>query len=344
MFRRSLSLSLILHLGVLLLVLMLAVSFYLWAQTRMPEIKPGSVILIGLLVAWIPISFYFQIRRRILTPLRELRQKFQRAGKDRLESMSPPSSLDEMNDVVAGYNQMVAALAGEREEKQRMERERILQSQLVALGIQADGLVHELASPLSALSTLAKLAAEGDAESAKLLASEARNLTERMRRFMALFRDRTVTVKPMGIGRVISERIQRMSGPVEGRGRVSFRYDPPQDPIDILSDEVLLSEILDNLLQNAARHAKTVVWVEAERVDGNARVTVSDDGTGILPAHAEKLFRPFFTTSEGGHGLGLFVSMLWAQALGGRLELASARHPTHGGASFRMILPAKRLI
>ncbi len=304
---------------------------------KIPEMHSISTALIGLIVAWIPISFYFRIRRRVLTPLRELRQKFQRAEKDRLESMSPPPSQDEINDVVGGYNQMVAALLTEREEKQRMERERLLQSQLIALGIQADGLVHELASPLSALSTLAKLASEGDAESAKLLVSETRGLNERLKRFMELFRDRKVAVKLVGLSRVISDRIKMMN-----ESRVHFQFDSPPEPIEIFSDEVLLAEILDNLLRNAGRHAKSKVVVEAERAEGFARVIVTDDGVGIMPGHAEKLFRPFFTTANGGHGLGLFVSRLWAQALGGRLELAAPRHSVLGGASFQIVLPTKR--
>lgn len=336
MFRRSLSLSLILPLGFLLLILMFAV-YVDRALHKIPEIHTLSTVLIGLIVAWIPISFYFRIRLRILTPLRELRQKFQRAGKDRLEIMTPPASKDEINDVVVGYNQMVTALLTEREEKQRMERERLLESQLIALGIQADGLVHELSSPLSALSTLATLASEGDAESAKHLVSETRSLNERLKRFMGLFRERKVTVKLIGLGRVIAERIDLMD-----QSRVQFRFDSPQESMEIFSDEVLLAEILDNLLKNAERHAKSKVVVAADRADGFARVIVTDDGVGIPSGHAEKLFRPFFTTANGGHGLGLFVSRLWAQALGGRLELASPRHSVLGGASFQIVLPTKR--
>jgi len=337
MFRRSLTLSLILPLSLMLLALMVVVSIDR-AFARVPEFRLITIGLIGLLVAWIPITLYFMIRRRILSPLRELRQKFQRAGKDRLEGMTQPAARDEISDVVGGYNQMVNALQGERQERQRLERERLLQSQMVALGIQADGLVHELASPLSALSTLAKLAAEGDAESAKLMASETKNLAERMKRFMALFRDRKVAVRPVMLNTLVSDRIHLLN-----HSQVSFVFDPPADPIEVLSDEVLLAEALDNLLKNAGRHARAKVTVTAERNEGTAVVTVTDDGPGIQAGLVDKLFRPFFTTAEGGHGLGLFVSRLWAQALGGQLDLASPRHPALGGASFRLILPATRV-
>lgn len=339
MFRRSLSLSLIFSLVCFLLILMMAVSLDVWIRQKMPEMRPVSVGLMGLMAAWLPISLYFQIRRRVLTPLRQLRQKFNRAGKDRIEMMTPLSTKDEISDVVAGYNQMVLTLSAEREERQRFERERQLQAQLVALGTQADGLVHELASPLSTLSTLAKLAAEGDREAALRLSAEAKSMGERLRRFMALFREKesaSTHIRPIRLDSLILERIKMAQ-----RDSVTFQFVPPAEPLEILSDEVLLSEILDNLIRNAARHAKSKVVVEEDKTDGEVCVTVSDDGVGIPPQHAEKMFRPFFTTSEGGHGLGLFVSKLWVQALGGRLELAAARHSTLGGASFRVILPAK---
>lgn len=338
MFRRSLTLSLILPLALMLVVLML-VTYVDRSLEKISEVRFFSTLLIGLIVAWIPISLYFRIRRRFLTPLRDLRQKFQRAEKDRLEIMPLPATKDEVCDVVAGYNQMVNALQVEREEKQRMERERILQSQLVALGTQADGLVHELTSPLSALSTLAKLAAEGDAESARLMVSETRGLNDRLRRFMSLFRQRHVTVQPLMLNDMVAERIKRAN-----HSRISFHFDSPQDPIEVLSDAVLLSEILDNLLQNAERHARSKVFVQAARNEGFAQITITDDGTGISQSHIEKLFRPFFTTSEGGHGLGLFVTKLWTQALGGRIELAAAHHARLGGASFQLILPTKRTL
>lgn len=335
MFRHSLLLSLVLPLIFLLVLLMFAVSFDLLLKEKIPELRFLSVGLIGLIASWLVVSFYFQIRRRVLNPLRDLRRKLQRVRYDRLESMAPFLSKDEVADVVAGYNQMVSVLSAEREERVRLERERILQSQLAALGLQADGLVHELATPLSAISTMAKLAADGDQASAKALAMEARALTERLKRFMNLFRDRKVAVQPILLSRIVQVRIRLIP-----HDRVKCEYIPVDD-LSILSDEILLSEILDNLLRNAERHAKSKVLVETVRSGEEAWVTVSDDGNGIPPKYMEKLFRPFFTTSESGHGLGLFISKLWSQALGGQLVLYAPVHPVLGGASFRIVLPVK---
>ncbi|MBI4179899.1 HAMP domain-containing histidine kinase [bacterium] len=333
MFRRSLPLSLMLPLIGLLVILMLAISFDLWAKQHLPPMRALSAGLVGLVAAWLIVSVYFQIRRRVLTPLRELRRKLQRARYDQLETVPPSPAGDEIADVIDGYNRMVAALTNERADRARLEQERALQSQLAALGLQSDGLVHELASPLSALSTLSKLAAEGDPEALKTIAREIPALAERLRRFMNHFRNRQVTVRPLMLDRIVQERLGILQ-----RGEISCEQKLSEN-IPVLSDQVLLSEILDNLLNNALRHAKSKVSVECGLEAGSAWLIVTDDGPGVSSKHAEKLFRPFFTTAAGGHGLGLYISRLWAVALGGRLDLDAASHPTLGGASFRLTLP-----
>jgi two-component system NtrC family sensor kinase len=75
-------------------------------------------------------------------------------------------------------------------------------------------------------------------------------------------------------------------------------------------------------------------WVE---------VTVSDTGVGIPPEHINRIFEPFFTTKEIGQGtgLGLAVSMGIVQKHGGQLQVES--EGINRGATFRLILPLKKV-
>jgi signal transduction histidine kinase len=65
-------------------------------------------------------------------------------------------------------------------------------------------------------------------------------------------------------------------------------------------------------------------------------VTVFDNGPGIAPAVAAKLFRPFFTTKSKGTGLGLAVVQKIIVQHGGHVE---ARNRPEGGAAFILTLP-----
>lgn len=101
-------------------------------------------------------------------------------------------------------------------------------------------------------------------------------------------------------------------------------------------------QILLNLIGNAIRYApgETNVLVECG-VDGNlAWVAVEDEGDGLAPDQAAKVFDKFERlgrSGDGGSGLGLYISRKLARAMGGELSVANG---ASGGARFVLQLPA----
>jgi signal transduction histidine kinase len=99
------------------------------------------------------------------------------------------------------------------------------------------------------------------------------------------------------------------------------------------ADENLISRVLNNLLKNAVEAVvpATDHWVEVraflnERED--VVIEVSDSGEPIPPAVEERIFIPFFTTKEGGNGVGLSVSRQIMRLSGGTLTLRTRPHTT----------------
>ncbi|RIJ53874.1 sensor histidine kinase, partial [Clavibacter lycopersici] len=71
-------------------------------------------------------------------------------------------------------------------------------------------------------------------------------------------------------------------------------------PPAVRADPDRLAQILDNLLQNAARYAAAEVRVEAEGVDdGSVRITVADDGPGVPDADRERVFDRLVRLDDG---------------------------------------------
>ena len=68
-------------------------------------------------------------------------------------------------------------------------------------------------------------------------------------------------------------------------------------------------------------------------------VAVRDDGRGISPDQAKRVFEPFYTTKADGMGMGLPISQTIVEAHGGRLSVAA--HASHG-TTFRMTLPEEK--
>jgi two-component system, OmpR family, sensor kinase len=100
-------------------------------------------------------------------------------------------------------------------------------------------------------------------------------------------------------------------------------------------------EILANLLDNARRHARNSITIEAELVVGDAsptlEVRVRDDGPGVEPAATNLIFERFATLDgQGGSGLGLPIARSLARAQGGELS--------HEQGAFVLRLPAEEAV
>ena len=102
-----------------------------------------------------------------------------------------------------------------------------------------------------------------------------------------------------------------------------------------------MNQVLLNLVKNAieAMDGKGTLTVTTKASGRRVRVTVADTGPGIPPADHRKIFDPFYTTKEGGGGmgLGLSISATIVQNHGGRLAVSS--RPGRG-AAFTVDLPA----
>jgi signal transduction histidine kinase len=73
-------------------------------------------------------------------------------------------------------------------------------------------------------------------------------------------------------------------------------------------------------------------------VDGEARISVSDDGPGILPEQRDHIFEPFYSARQAGRGIGMGLSKCWRIVTehGGRIEVESR---PGCGAVFTICLP-----
>ena len=104
-------------------------------------------------------------------------------------------------------------------------------------------------------------------------------------------------------------------------------------------DQTRLEQILVNLIGNAvdAMQAQPApeLWLEGSSSEGKYRLHVRDNGHGIDPEARKHLFEPFFTTSEHGTGLGLYIARQLCEA-----NQASLKHVPlpAGGSCFRITL------
>jgi hypothetical protein len=140
---------------------------------------------------------------------------------------------------------------------------------------------------------------------------------------------------PARARKVIGGRVA--AGDAEDRFRIEAGGDLPETWLD--ADKV--DQILVNLIENALRHGAGTVTtvVEPTAVAGAPGVAVSvrDQGPGIAPELASRVFRQFWRAKRrGGAGLGLFIVKGLVEAHGGTIAVHQA---PGGGAEFRFIMP-----
>jgi signal transduction histidine kinase len=122
-----------------------------------------------------------------------------------------------------------------------------------------------------------------------------------------------------------------------------FRLEVVGDLPETWLDQDKVDQIIGNLVENAVRHGAGTVTVVVRQADpaesGQAvAVSVRDQGEGVAPEFAPRVFRPFWrATRRGGTGLGLFIVKGLIEAHGGTIAVLSA---PGGGAEFRFTMPA----
>lgn len=118
----------------------------------------------------------------------------------------------------------------------------------------------------------------------------------------------------------------------------------PQEPLMAIVDATRVTQIVSNLLNNAAKYSgpQARIAIRAERVDAEIVVQVDDDGPGIAPELLPRVFEAFYARADefpGNHGLGVG---LWLCSQLARLHGGSLRAHSDGpgkGARFELRLP-----
>ena len=115
------------------------------------------------------------------------------------------------------------------------------------------------------------------------------------------------------------------------RTSMKVAVDDPEALALKISEEKL-SIILTNMIDNSARHGASELTVSVRRDGKEAEIMVIDNGEGVSPRNAARLFEPFFTTArtEGGTGMGLPIIKALLVAREGSIEFVGGK----SGAAF----------
>lgn len=215
-------------------------------------------------------------------------------------------------------NRLYGDLKTSYDELARTQQELVRHERLAALGELAAVMAHEVRNPLgvifNSLTTLKRLLRPtGDSEMLlNMVGEEADRLNRIVGDLLDFVRPYELVKKPMAVEPIIASAVDAAAqSTLHSSVRVLTEFPRELPPFPL--DAHLLKQALVNLIVNAAqampRGGTVTVRATVEPVAGVPWLTVrvQDEGVGLTPRAAEKMFQPFFTTKATGTGLGLAV-------------------------------------
>lgn len=276
----------------------------------------------------------YRLMRRSLRSVDAIRARVAEIStSDLTERVPVPPGRDEISALATTMNDMLA----------RIESGHVAQRQFVG------DASHELRSPLTAIiSALDVAVAYPEVFDLKLATSTIVPEAERMR---VLVEDLLLLARA-DEGRLAMHpepvRLDDIAtGEVVRQRRTGHRdIGISAEPTEMLGDSAALARLVRNLLENAARHARSRVDLSVRAHDGYATLTVTDDGPGIPEPDRIRVFDRFVrlesdrARSSGGTGLGLAIVAEIASAHGGNVTIGE---PASGGTLVTVQLPLTKL-
>ena len=305
-------------------------------QAAAGEVRGDAILWLGLGALLVPL-LVLVVRRRVWRPLHELEAGLAQVADGDLTVSVPVRRSDELGRLAEHFNAMTRVLRDRAEE----------QGRFAAAGELLAGVAHEVNNPLMAIAAhaenrLADPAFEGEQRSEMTqILRQARRATKLLRGLLRFVHATDRDVTNVNLNDVVRGALDLVSyrfgvDEITVGGQLDASLPPVQ------GDAIKLEQVVVNLLSNAIdalrgvtppRHLSVDTWVR----DGQVSVAVGDNGRGVAPDIAPRLFRPFATTKgRRGTGLGLYISRQIAREAGGDLTLTS---PPGFGARFVLSLP-----
>src|SRR5262249_13315939 len=237
---------------------------------------------------------------------------------------------DELTRLAATLNGLLDRLAASLRHERRFSAE----------------LSHELRTPLSKVIAEAEVALRRERDPDEYRAAlevtlrNAHHLTRIVETLVAAAQQEASPVRGTADAYDVAQQASSAVRPVADERRVTLIAEPPPTPVRIGVDGDLAERLLQPVIDNACRYARSNVRIALETRANRVRFVVSDDGRGVDQDEIETIFDPgvrgHSSTGTSGAGLGLALARRLARAASGEVTC----EPNGAGATFVVSLPS----
>ncbi|MDQ3170043.1 MAG: ATP-binding protein [Acidobacteriota bacterium] len=276
------------------------------------------------------------VARRVLGPVRALRDAAEAMAAGRLDARVPETGEDELSALARAFNSMAHALG----EQERLKRDL------------TNDIAHELRTPLTDLRCHVEALQDGVVTATPESLGQLHGQIAHLQRLVDDLGDlarasaRQLRLEPesVSVSHVVAQTIQQAAPRAASLG-VRVESAVPGGDLTLWGDRARVQQVLSNLLDNALAHtpAGGSVTFEARCAAGETIIELRDTGEGIPVEHLPHVFDRFYradpsrSRATGGAGLGLAIARQVVEASGGRISAASV---PGAGATFEVRWPA----
>jgi len=231
-------------------------------------------------------------------------------------------------------------------EKRRLEATLVQSEKLAAVGQLAAGVAHEINNPLTAIIANAQLLKriipkdEEMLEMLDLISTAGDRASQVVRNLLDFSRKENYDFAPTNINDTISKTIALVQHELLSRS-IELTFDPEENLPPILASYDHLQSVWLNLILNAVDAIDDdigMISITTKKHNNEVRIIIADTGKGISQERISRIFEPFYTTKEPGHGTGLGLSVCHRtiKQHGGHILVDSQ---IGSGTEFTVILP-----
>jgi signal transduction histidine kinase len=210
--------------------------------------------------------------------------------------------------------QLEERIAERTRELQEAQAHLLHQEKMAAFGLLAAGIAHEVGNPLTSISSLVQMLQRRDCddytrERLGLVSGQLQRIQTTLRELVNFSRPASTERTWVALGEILDEALN-IAKYYTGTSRRTITATVPRELPLYYGVRDQLVQVILNLVLNAvdATPKGGKITLQAGQRDGALWIEVRDDGSGIAPEHARRLFQPYFTTKRHGTGLGLFVT------------------------------------
>ncbi len=228
------------------------------------------------------------------------------AGEPVVKARLADNDRGELAMLINGFNEMVDGLKAAREKLVEKEK-------LAAVGEMSNIIGHDIRNPLAAIKNgvyfirySVKSENERLSKTLNIIDREIENITEIIENLLGYSRQRPPALKPVDVNSLTDESVSIVDVPENVEIRREFSEALGEHNLDKGEMKQVLVNLINNAVQACSDKESGVVTIRTDRTEsGELFVSIKDNGKGIPRDKLENIFKAFYSTKEGGTGLGM---------------------------------------